>query len=53
MYDCPLISVVTTGRRQLWVVTPVKYCKLVDETVIVVVPADVAVVVNPGRKLLD
>lgn len=44
--ECPLVSVVTTGRTTVCVVVPVKNWVFVEATVRVVVPAAVAVVVN-------
>ena len=41
-----------TGKTTVWVVVPVKNCWGVEVTVKVVVPAAVAVVVYPARKLL-
>src|SRR3972149_6072308 len=50
--ECPNTSVETTGKVIVWVVLPVNSCIFALETVSVVVPAAVAVVVKPGMKLL-
>ena len=47
---CPFTSVEATGKTTVCVVEPVKFCISVLETVSVVVPAAVAVVVKPGMN---
>lgn len=53
MKECPTVRVAATGSTTVCVVEPVNCCPYVDETVRVVVPAAVTVVVSDSTTLLN